>query len=523
MSAEAPILIPSHTPRPAAAFLCETVMADQLQALATRAVDAARSAGATYADVRVSEQHRLVLRSGRILLYSEFMYGVRALVDGCWSFSYGRTATPDAVTQCAKAAVGSARTVAILTKAISASSVIPEWVPAPVVTGTWRSPVKVDPFTVPIEQQEELQSAVQIEVERTPGALGMFEAEWIRETRVFAATTGSLVTQELYRAMPVTHIEVIFGRSQLKAPVPLLRLSSGGYETLAVPELLDQAKQAAEESARLVRLPSRQIDVGRYPIVLDGNIMGSLLGTLVGPSLELDRVLGQDPETAGTSRMTLEQLGTQVAGKALTLKGGRAVPSVSAVQWDDEGNVPQEHTVIRDGILTDFHTSGRTVSAMSDWYAKHGQPVRSNGCALSVEADRTVVVQPPHVTMTPSQSNVSFEDLYKDLPRGIVALKSGSVSPDQQLSSGSMDSEYGGLFEVSRGKIVGRIRDMGLQFSTAPFLKSLAAVGGVDTVCQSDVYTSKGMPWVEVQHSATAPAALFTQVNLIEMQLKVGV
>src|ERR671922_1373497 len=72
--------------------------------LAMLALDAAKSAGASYADVRISRNRNQALftRERRVqnLVDNEtFGFGVRVLVDGAWGFAASRDLTRDEVTR----------------------------------------------------------------------------------------------------------------------------------------------------------------------------------------------------------------------------------------------------------------------------------------------------------------------------------------------------------------------------------------------------------------------------------------
>src|SRR5687768_14031405 len=70
--------------------------ADDFRALAMRALDAARSAGAEYADVRINRnrQQSISTREQRVLGLADnetFGFGVRALAGGAWGFVASRS------------------------------------------------------------------------------------------------------------------------------------------------------------------------------------------------------------------------------------------------------------------------------------------------------------------------------------------------------------------------------------------------------------------------------------------------
>jgi len=81
-----------------------------LAALAARAVDAARSAGATYADARLTRtQDQGFFGSSMWREGDVRAVGVRVLVDGVWGFQSSPRWTPDAVVQAARGAVAQAK------------------------------------------------------------------------------------------------------------------------------------------------------------------------------------------------------------------------------------------------------------------------------------------------------------------------------------------------------------------------------------------------------------------------------
>src|SRR5271170_6650332 len=114
---------------------------------ASKAIDAATGAGASYADVRVIQSQREFLRtkdeSVAAINYAESMgLGIRALFNGGWGFAATQSPDNGNVTKAALLAVEVAKA--------SASIMKRPVVLAPEATyqTTWISPHKVDPFTI---------------------------------------------------------------------------------------------------------------------------------------------------------------------------------------------------------------------------------------------------------------------------------------------------------------------------------------------------------------------------------------
>src|SRR5690606_39333164 len=121
--------------------------------LAMRALEAARSAGAGWADVRINTNRNqgISTRERRVTGVSDNVtsgFGVRVLVEGTWGFAASGAVTPDEVVRVARQAVAQARA----NRAAQRQPV--RLAPAEVEpNGVWRSPIRVDPFDIPIEEK----------------------------------------------------------------------------------------------------------------------------------------------------------------------------------------------------------------------------------------------------------------------------------------------------------------------------------------------------------------------------------
>ena len=120
------------------------------------ALNAARGAGASYADARIGRyrQNFVVTREQQIINVVDtdtLGCGVRVLVDGCWGFAATRVLTRDAV-------AGAAREATAIAKANRVARDRPiELAPAPVVpNGAWKGAFTTDPLEVPLEQKVDL-------------------------------------------------------------------------------------------------------------------------------------------------------------------------------------------------------------------------------------------------------------------------------------------------------------------------------------------------------------------------------
>src|SRR4051812_3414739 len=166
----------------------------RLASLAARALDSARSAGAAYADVRLS--HTRTRRFFQLFTYDDedMEVGVRALVDGYWGFASGPVWSPDEMARLGHEAVHQAKTNALgNTRAVNLA-------PAPVVRDeSWSTPVAIDPFVMsPFEINDYLRGLGIFTANVRRGAtLSVAEAAFTKQEKSFASSDGSYFTQRL--------------------------------------------------------------------------------------------------------------------------------------------------------------------------------------------------------------------------------------------------------------------------------------------------------------------------------------
>jgi TldD protein len=305
---------------------------------------------------------------------------------------------------------------------------------------------------------------------------------------------------------------------------PGIRAQSGGFETVNDPALREAFKRHLEYVIELGKLPHRTLDVGRYPVIFDGRTLGSVLGRTLGPALELDRILGFEADAAGTSFVTppSEFLGQPVSSPLLTVKCNRALPSVTAVKWDDEGVEASEYPLITAGQLNSFHVSRQAAAALSEDDVLRGAHLRPQGCSVALDAGDVPLVRTPHLTVSPGATKASVEDLYKGMTRGILVLNAQNLTTDQQCANNLLQTPYadGLMLLIEKGQLVARMEHNAIQFGTKSLLtRQLIALGDASTVQDYDFATLKGMPAQTVLQSTQAPAGLFKDVDVISTEI----
>src|SRR6266850_693362 len=132
------------------------------------ALNAAKLAGASYADVRIGRQrqHSVQTREQQIVNVSDTETsgcGVRALVDGCWGFAATPRLTKEGVARAAREAAAVARANRL------ARDQRVELAAAPVYAeASWRSAHEIDPWDVSLDEKTDLLLRANAEALKVP-------------------------------------------------------------------------------------------------------------------------------------------------------------------------------------------------------------------------------------------------------------------------------------------------------------------------------------------------------------------
>jgi TldD protein len=486
-----------------------------LQELAMRALDAARSAGATYADVRFTLTRRQTFMFANPPLDTEHIaVGVRALANGAWGFTGSLSWSPDAVARLGREATAQA-------KGNAWSGVTPielDTPPTTLATGTWSTPIRRDPFAVSIEEKLDYLRSAEAYARSFRNGSGSSIVEFERQERTFASTDGAFCSQTMYTSLG--------GNSQFNVTVmdPVTRQFSHrsaaffsprgvGYEVFEDARLFEQIPMLYEAAKEAMHATT--MEPSRYDVVFDAVAMARIVDHSIGAALEIDRALGYEANAGGTTYLgpPAQTLGNTLASPLLTVHADRSSPAGAAtVRWDDEGIAPEPFTLVRDGVVSDYATTREHVGTMTAWNQTHGHPLRSHGCAGAEHAMTVPLVQTPNLLMQPAEHEADVAELAADVRDGVALLGGWCAFDFQQLNSrGRPEAAY----RIRNGKLAEPIRDVAYLIRSPEFWRDLAALGGERSATWLGITTSKGQPEQRTVHSVRAVPARFRNVRVI--------
>jgi TldD protein len=500
--------------------------ADKKQ-LADAALNAARGAGATYADVRIGRYLNQFIQSRErkiqgITNTESFGAGVRVIANGTWGFAATNDVTVDGIARAARKAVDIAKADARLqTEPVRLAPQSGQG------EQSWRTPMEKSGFDVPLQEKADLLVAA-ADAALTNGADFVNALIFlVNEQKYFASTDGSYIDQDVHRIWPtftVTAVDQASGkfesRDSFSAPMGMgwEYMSGRAAGRVVTPtgvtvygnyyDMVEDARNAAKE-ARL-KHTAKTVEAGKWDVVLDPSHLWLTIHESVGHPLELDRVLGYEANYAGTSFATLDKWRSgnfKYGSDQVTIVADKTQPyAVGTVGWDDEGVPTKKWDLISGGILKNYE-------AIRDQVHVIGQ-TESHGCCYADSWSDVQFQRMPNVSLQPGNAPLTPEQLVSNVEKGIFIVGDGSYSIDQQR----YNFQFGGqlFYEIAQGKIVGMLKDVAYQSNTQEFWNACAAVcDRRDYRLGGSFFDGKGEPGQISAVSHGTATARFNGANVI--------
>jgi TldD protein len=464
-----------------------------------RALDAATSSGAAYADIRVVEHETesLTVKNGSLAAAATDRsagFGVRALVDGAWGFASSPNLEPAEAERVALRAVAIARASAL---AGGQPVVLDD---SPAAHGSYATPIEDDPFGVSLEDKLAILFAADEAMGKARGiSLREVHFEAARDRKHFASSDGARVDQELVACgggMSATAVND--NESQERSYPKSLggQLEGRGFEAIREMGLPENGQRIAEEAVALLDAP--QCPSGEMDVILEASQVAIQVHESCGHPTELDRVLGMEASFAGTSFLTTDRLDRFQYGSEVVNIDADATASggLGTFGWDDEGIAAQNVPLVSAGRFVGYLTSRETAPVIGR---------RSMGSSRSATWRNLPIIRMTNINLRPGEAG-TLEDLIADTKDGILFGTNRSWSIDERRLNFQFGTEIGWL--IRNGKRAGMVRNPTYTGITPRFWGSCDAVcGPSEWRLWGEPYCGKGEPMqtAAVGHGA-APA-----------------
>jgi TldD protein len=455
--------------------------------LADAALNAATSKGATYADVRIGRylNQYVLTREDKVqgLVNTESCgVGIRVIVNKFWGFaSMGNVFTEDEMAKTAETAVAIAK---------ANSKLLEEPVQLAPQKGfgeiSWKTPVIKNLFEVPVKEKIDLLLGCNAAAMSNGADYVNSQMFIANEEKYFASTDGSYIDQDIHRLWPtftVTGIDRTTGQFQTRNSLGTAKTM--GYEYFETKpkdsvtnrmtplynmryDMLEDITIAAKQVKEKIK--AKSVEPGKYDLVLDPTHLRLTIHESVGHATELDRVLGYEANYAGTSFATLDKWKSKnfnYGSKEVNFFADKVQEgSMGCVGYDDEGVKTKRWDLIKDGILVNYQATRDQVHVIGE--------TESHGCSFADSWNSVQFQRMPNVSLAPGKEPLSFEEMIKDVKKGIYIVGFGSFSIDHQR----YNFQFGGqlFYEIKNGEITGMLNDVAYQSNTQEFWNSCVKI-----------------------------------------------
>jgi len=285
----------------------------------------------------------------------------------------------------------------------------------------------------------------------------------------------------------------------------------GGDEEIGRSGFLGSGRRAAQEALALASAPA--CPSGVMDIILMPDQMMLQIHESIGHPLELDRILGDERNYAGTSFVTLDMFGQyQYGSELLNVRFDPGTSEQTQVELasyagDESAQVAESKLLIEQGVL-----KRPLGSALSVARAKvRGVELDSVANARSGSWRRPPIDRMANVNIEPGQDR--FKDMISSIEDGVLMATNRSWSIDDSRNKFQFGCEWGQ--RIRNGKIVGLVRSPGYRGVSASFWRSLSMLGNEETFeVMGTPNCGKGEPNQGIRVGHASPACLFRGVEV---------
>lgn len=323
------------------------------------------------------------------------------------------------------------------------------------------------------------------------------------EETIFAGSTGDFIRE--VRGIIVPGIEASAsanGETQTRTLGRGGNIRQGGLEQLDGLGFWAAGPRIAEEALELLAAPD--CPVKTTDLLLAPDQMYIQIHESIGHPLELDRILGDERNYAGTSFVTPDMFGTYQYGSGLlNVSFDPHVPGEAAnYAYDDTGTPAQRSNLIRNGVLQ---------RGLGGAFSQSRANIPGVANARACSWNRPPIDRMANLNIEPGAS--TFEDLVAQVEDGIYMETNNSWSIDDSRNKFQFGCERGRL--IKNGQLGPVVKNPNYRGLSANFWRSLKGLGNAETVRVLGTPTcGKGEPNQAIRVGHATPPGLFSGVHV---------
>lgn len=319
----------------------------------------------------------------------------------------------------------------------------------------------------------------------------------------YVTSNGGEVFQELSQIIPDISVTANKGAETQKRSLEGMMAYSrqGGFDVLEDIGFRDKAIQVAEEALEL--LAAENCPSGKMELVLSPSQMMLQIHESIGHPLEIDRILGDERNYAGTSFVKPEMFGSYRYGSEhLNIVFDPRKNQMATYQFDDDGSEAEKQTLIDHGILK--RGLGGKISQI-----RSGLSGVANSRAMNW--NRPPIDRMANLNLEPGSA--TFDELISSVEKGVFMTSNKSWSIDDSRNKFQFGCEYGRLIE--HGRLTKVVKNPNYRGISATFWRNLTGVGAQETFdMMGTPFCGKGEPNQVIAVGHASPACLFSNIDV---------
>ena len=377
-------------------------------------------------------------------------------------------------------------------------------VPRPRQGGEWSSPVKQPWESMSLPAKVDLLRGLSSQLHPDPRIVDWDASLWHMGVETAILTSdGVKIEQRFSFLVPELSATANQGaETQTRTFGRMAQGHQGGLEVLETTGYLRSPARVAAQAVELLEAPD--CPTGAMDLLLAPDQMILQIHESIGHPLELDRILGDERNYAGTSFVTLDMFGTyQYGSKLLNVTFDPTISTqLASYGFDDDGTPATREHVIKDGVLV------RPLGGITS-QTRAGTAGTANARASSW--NRPPIDRMANLNVEPGAS--TFEQMVQSIERGVYMETNSSWSIDDSRNKFQFGCELGRLIED--GKLTKVVKKPNYRGISATFWRNLKMVGDRSTFqVLGTPFCGKGEPNQLVRVGHASPACLFSNVDV---------
>jgi len=316
---------------------------------------------------------------------------------------------------------------------------------------------------------------------------------------LYLTSGGGRVHQHLHHLMPGLTVVANRGTDTQRRTF-VDHCQQGGLELLTTIGFKERAQTLGSEALQLLDAPNCPNQ--EMSLVLEPDQMLLQIHESIGHPLELDRILGDERNYAGTSFVTPDMFGSYQYGSELLNISFDPTheQELATYEFDDEGAKAEKVMIIENGILQ--RPLGGTISQ-----ARGARPGASSTRASSW--NRPPIDRMANLNLEPGTQ--TREDLIGSVEKGILMSTNLSWSIDDSRNKFQFSCEMGHLIE--NGEIGAMVKNPSYRGISATFWRNLKGVADASSrQFLGTPYCGKGEPNQVIRVGHASPLCLFSNI-----------